>query len=161
MGDGMALTGGAGVPSIPANTISGSSLSSAGNAGNPFLMPGGNMPPDSFTPAESKKKEPKGKYPKWLTWTAELAVPIVSLAVFHKLPLGLSKKARGISGALVAGASTGGLDYWRQKNNDGKVNWGSWAFNTAMGGLPELLLLKIKTPKLDLLEAAASHEKTK
>lgn len=96
------------------------------------------MPPDSFTSTESKKKEPpKGKYPKWLTWAAEMVLPLVSIAVFHKLPLGLSKNMRSLSSILVGGASTGGLDYWRQKNNDGKVSWGSLALNTALGGFSE------------------------
>jgi len=101
-------------------------------------MPGGNMPPDSFTSTESKKKEPpKGKFPKWLTWAAELVLPLVSVAVFHKLPLGLSKNMRSLSSILVGMGSTGGLDYWRQKNNDGKVSWGSLWFNSLMGGFSE------------------------
>ena len=118
--------------------------------------------PDRFQSSAAGEKEAhKPKVPKWLTWTLELAVPLASMVLFHKLPMGLSLKGRSVAAGLV-GASTGGLDYWRQKNNNGKVNWNSWAVNTVASVLPyELIASKLKPLlKLNRLKPAAEAEKS-
>jgi len=117
---------------------------------------------DRFQSSAAEEKEAhKPKVPKWLTWTLELAVPVGSMVLFHKLPMGLSLKGRSVAAGLV-GASTGGLDYWRQKNNNGKVNWNSWAVNTVASVLPyELIASKLKPLlKLNRLKPAAEAEKS-
>ena len=101
---------------------------------------------DSFNQASQKKQPPadskKGKIPSWLAWAVEFIVPTVVIMSFHRLPLTqFTAKTRMLLSCSVAGASTGIIDYWRQKNNEGKVNWGSWALNTALVSTPFELLL--------------------
>jgi hypothetical protein len=100
---------------------------------------------DSFNQA-SKKPTPveakKGKLPSWLAWAVEFIVPTVVIMSFHRLPLRqFSAKTRILLSCSVAGVSTGAIDYWRQKNNDGKVSWPNWMLNTALASTPFELLL--------------------
>jgi len=98
--------------------------------------------PSKKPPLSVEKK--KGKVPSWLAWAIEFIVPTVVIMSFHRLPLRqFTAKTRMLLSCSVAGISTGVIDYWRQKNNDGKVSWGNWAINTTLASTPfELFFLR-------------------
>jgi len=116
-------------------------------------------PSDSFESDNVKREnseedsKPKGKVPRWVISTMAWTLPVIaSVGSRRFLPEAWSDTAK-VAGSMAAGGITAsGLEYWRQKNNDGKIKWGNWALNSLFGFVPfDFVLTKIGLAKTEAI----------
>jgi hypothetical protein len=98
-------------------------------------------PPDSFERADTEQgsdsKQKKGHVPRWVIATMAWMLPVIAnVGARRFLPNTWSDTKKVAIGMLAGGATASGLEYWREKNNDGKIKWGNWALNSLYGFIP-------------------------
>jgi hypothetical protein len=124
-----------------------------------------NTPSDSFESDNVKREEPKednpsqedskpkGNVPRWIISTMAWTLPVIaSVGSRRFIPEAWSNAAKvGIS-MVAGGVTASGLEYWRQKNNDGKIKWGNWALNSMFGFVPfDFVLAKMGLAKAEVV----------
>src|SRR6478609_911241 len=87
--------------------------------------------------SQDEDSKPKGNVPRWVISTLAWTLPVIaSVGSRRFLPEAWSNAAKVACSMVAGGLTASGLEYWRQKNNDGKIKWGNWALNSLLALYP-------------------------